>query len=187
MGAPLGSLWTLPNLLTLSRLVLAVVLFVCISFGAWLVGLIVFGLAALTDWLDGYLARVLNLGSALGRSLDPLVDKVLVCGAYIFLLPLETRLTPWMVTLIVGRELLITGLRGYLETAGVAFGADRWGKLKMVLQCASIIGLLLERIVGNWAEMLTPANTGLLYVMLAITAWSGLQYVSKAIASQTTT
>src|SRR6266446_3074614 len=109
----------LPNILTTSRLGLAIVLFVLIEYSLWWASLGVFAVAAFTDWLDGYLARRLNLGSTLGRNLDPLVDKVLICGAYIFLLPVEkSGLAAWMVTVVVGRELLITGLRSFLENMG---------------------------------------------------------------------
>ena len=109
-------LWTIPNLLTLSRLPLAVVLFACIAYEQWLAALLIFGIAALTDWLDGLLARRLNQMSALGRSLDPLIDKVLTGGAFIYLLPVkDAELLPWMVTVVVGRELLITGIRGIME------------------------------------------------------------------------
>src|SRR5581483_8450845 len=111
--------FNLPNGLTLARLALAFVLFALISFEAWGWALLVFLVAAFTDWLDGYLARVQNLTSALGRNLDPLVDKVLLCGAFIFLLPRGAEqgwLAPWMVTLVVARELIITSLRTYLES-----------------------------------------------------------------------
>src|SRR5215831_10180026 len=88
---------TLPNLLTLSRLPLAVMLFVCIAQGWWLAGLVVFVLASLTDWADGFLARRLGQLSALGRSLDPLIDKVMVGGAFIFFIPVkDSELVPWM-------------------------------------------------------------------------------------------
>src|SRR6266542_2171333 len=89
--------FNLPNQLTFARFVLGVVLFVLIEVrGLWLWCLAVFALAAVTDWLDGYLARKLQLGSTLGRNLDPLVDKVVICGAYIFLLPVPgAGLWPW--------------------------------------------------------------------------------------------
>src|SRR5881296_1997917 len=95
--------FNLPNQLTLGRLVLAVVLFFFISFEMWIGCILVFAAAAVTDWLDGYLARKQGLSSTLGRNLDPLVDKVLICGAYIFLLPIgmktdQSWLYPWMVT-----------------------------------------------------------------------------------------
>src|SRR5581483_493545 len=111
-----ASPFNLPNQLTASRLLLAVVLFVLIAQSMWRWSLAVFALAAFTDWLDGYLARLQGLTSALGRIFDPLVDKVLMCGTFIFLLPEGTRdgagwLTPWMVVVVVSREFLITGLR----------------------------------------------------------------------------
>src|SRR5437879_1533611 len=96
----------LANQLTAARFVLALVLFVLIAVEWWATCLGVFVVAAFTDWLDGYLARAYNLGSTLGRNLDPLVDKVLMCGAYISLLPLGYKqewLFPWMVTVIVAR------------------------------------------------------------------------------------
>src|SRR6266545_7645680 len=135
-----------PNQLTFSRGVLAVVLFVLIEYEVWLGCTLVFAAAAVTDWLDGYLARKQGLVSTLGRVLDPLVDKVLVCGAYIFLLPLGTRegwLLPWMVTVVVGREMVITGLRSFLENKGATFGADWMGKIKMVLQCAGLLAIFI--------------------------------------------
>src|SRR5262245_7297079 len=111
-------MWNVPNLLSLSRLPLAALLFVLIAKGIWPGALVVFLVAALTDWLDGWWARRFNQGSALGRALDPLTDKVLVCGAFIFLIPgVEAGLTPWMVTIVVARELLVTGIRGMVESA----------------------------------------------------------------------
>ena len=85
------TVFNLPNQLTLARFVLALVLFVLITVEWWLWCLIVFIVAAFTDWLDGYLARLHNITSTLGRNLDPLVDKVLMCGAFVFLLPLGSK------------------------------------------------------------------------------------------------
>src|SRR3954470_9669325 len=125
--------WNLPNMLTAARLGLAVVLFALITFESWWLSLVVFIVAAITDWLDGYVARRQGLTSAFGRNFDPLVDKVLICGAFIFLLPVEgAGLAPWMVTVVVARELIITGLRSFVETLpGGNFGADWLGKIKM--------------------------------------------------------
>src|ERR1700736_4519155 len=94
--------FNLPNQLTAGRLVLGVVLFILIALHAWPWCVPVFAAAAFTDWLDGYLARKQNLISTLGRVFDPLVDKVLICGAYIFLLPeaIDAGLQPWMVTVV---------------------------------------------------------------------------------------
>src|SRR5688572_30533022 len=122
--------FNLPNQLTAARLVLGIILFVLIEFHLWISCIVVFALAAITDWLDGYLARRQGLTSTLGRNLDPLVDKVVVCGAYIFLLQQNAGLTPWMVTVVVSRELIITGLRGFMENLGATFGADWLGKIK---------------------------------------------------------
>src|SRR5579864_8534908 len=120
------AVYNLANQLTAARLGLAIVLFVLIALEAWLWCVLVFATAAVTDWLDGYLARKQGLASALGRVFDPLVDKVLISGAYIFLLGIGGRsgLLPWMVKVVVARELIITGLRSYLENRGVTFGAD---------------------------------------------------------------
>src|ERR1700731_3098115 len=96
--------FNLPNQLTAARFVLGIVLFVLIEHTLWVSSIVVFALAAVTDWLDGYLARKQGLVSTLGRNLDPLVDKVVICGAYIFLLRHEQAgLTPWMITVVVGR------------------------------------------------------------------------------------
>ena len=119
---PSAAVFNLPNGLTLARLGLAVVLFGCISAEWWLVGLVVFVVAAFTDWLDGYLARKHGSTSSFGRNFDPLVDKVLICGAFIFLLPVHgTELAPWMVTVVVARELIITGLRSFFESQAAQF------------------------------------------------------------------
>src|SRR5260370_8744056 len=121
------AVYDLPNQLTAARFVLALVLFVLIGLdNSWIECAVVFALAALTDYLDGYFARKQGLSSTLGRVLDPLVDKVLIGGAYIFLLPLGDRagLAAWMVTLVVARELVITGLGSFMENRGAPFGAD---------------------------------------------------------------
>src|ERR1700680_1381780 len=136
--------FNLPNQLTAARLVLGIVLFVLIEQALWVSCIVVFALAAVTDWLDGYLARKQGLVSTLGRNLDPLVDKVVICGSYIFLLPVpDSGLTAWMVTVVVGRELIITGLRSFMEMSGASFGADWLGKIKMVLQCATLFAIFL--------------------------------------------
>ena len=180
----------LPNALTATRFVLALVLFGLIAIQAWLSATLVFAVAAVTDYLDGYLARRQGLTSTLGRNMDPLVDKILICGAYIFLLPqgiAEGWLHPWMVTVIVARELVITGLRSYMEHRGANFGADWLGKLKMGLQCAALFAIFLALYVE--AEKLTPgaawfwgsARDGLLWAMLGATILSGLQYLWRAV------
>lgn len=161
-------------------------LFAFIAVEAWIWALALFALASFTDWLDGFLARVLNAGSVLGRVLDPLVDKVLITGAFIFLLPIGMRdgwLMPWMVVVVTAREFLITGLRGYLESRGVAFGADWLGKLKMMLQCAAVAIALLSELVRGWA----PIRDAMMIGMVIATIVSGLQYVWRAASVRPTT
>jgi len=179
--------FNLPNNLTFARAGLAVVLFVLIAHEQWAWCVAVFAVAALTDWLDGYLARAHNLGTALGRVLDPLVDKVLMCGTYVCLLPRGERegwLLPWMVTVIVARELVITGLRSWMESHGARFGADWLGKFKMVLQCAAAIAVFVAFLVpadsGPWNLFFDWTRDALIWAMVLITLLSGLQYVWKA-------
>ncbi|HEX8203498.1 MAG TPA: CDP-alcohol phosphatidyltransferase family protein, partial [Isosphaeraceae bacterium] len=137
--------WNVPNTLTLSRLALGVVVFELVSYERFAAALAVFTVASLTDTFDGYFARRLGQCTALGRQLDPLVDKVLVAGVFIYLLRIEgTGLSPWMVTLIVARELLIQWLRSLLEGRGEAFGARAAGKLKTLFQCLAILAILLS-------------------------------------------
>jgi CDP-diacylglycerol--glycerol-3-phosphate 3-phosphatidyltransferase len=179
MPGPADRLTTAPNLLSLSRLPLAAGLFACIAYQKWPLGLTVFAVAAVTDWLDGWLARRMGLVSAVGRALDPLTDKVLLGGSFIYLMAVPAAgLSEWMVASLIARELVVTGLRGMAEGAGVSFPADRWGKLKTVLQCAWVLTVLtrlsLPDVGAGWLQ------TALLWAMLAATVGSGLNYARKA-------
>ena len=100
-----------------------------------------FIIIALTDYLDGYLARRDGLVSAFGRIADPFVDKVMVLGTMIFLavMPWSQPWFPaWIVVVVLAREFLVTGIRGYVESRGESFAADGFGKIKMVVQCFAI-------------------------------------------------
>jgi CDP-diacylglycerol--glycerol-3-phosphate 3-phosphatidyltransferase len=183
--------WNLPNLLTILRLVLAVFLCAAIAWQWWLTGLAIMLVASVTDWLDGYLARLQGLVSPLGRMLDPLVDKVLISGVFIFLLPVaaargENWLPPWMVAVVVGRELIITSVREMMERKGVPFGADWPGKLKMVLQCAAICVALVaeearprESLWGLPTSLWNQSRDLLMWAMALATLGSGLHYLVK--------
>jgi CDP-diacylglycerol--glycerol-3-phosphate 3-phosphatidyltransferase len=171
------------------RFVLACVLFVLISLseeslpGKWLWCLGLFCVAAVTDWLDGYLARKQGISSTLGRNLDPLVDKVLMCGSFIFLQSVEASgILAWMVAVIVSRELLVSSLRSFLENRGTNFGADWLGKVKMVLQCVALIAifLYLSWQAVTWLEWTWVVRDILIYAMVVSTVVSGLQYLLKA-------
>jgi CDP-diacylglycerol--glycerol-3-phosphate 3-phosphatidyltransferase len=174
--------WNVPNTLTVSRLVLAVAVYALIDFKeyGWALGLFV--IAAATDALDGYFARLLKQESPIGRQLDPLIDKVIVAGCYIYLTTIpETGVRPWMVTAIVVRELLIQGLRSLLEGQGQPFGARTAGKLKTVVQCASISAVLLVLWLGvPVPSALSMIRDGLTWLAVALTLYSGLVYVRIA-------
>lgn len=181
-------LLNVPNMLTLSRLPLSAVLFACIAHEWWLAGLIVFAIASLTDWLDGLLARRLGQQTVLGRSLDPLVDKVLTGGAFIYLMPVpDAGLLPWMVTVVIGRELLITGVRGIMEAQGIKFGADWLGKFKMVLQCVVLVVVLAVLWLRGFGlsegtvSVLWAIQVAVTYAMLVATIASGVQYLWRAV------
>ena len=137
-----SAVFNLPNQLTVMRLVLAVILFGLIGCEYYRVSLVVFIVAAATDWLDGYLARRWGLVTMLGRILDPFADKIIICGTLIFLVAAPNSelhalgMQAWVAVLVVGRELLITALRSFLEQQGADFSAAMSGKLKMVAQCA---------------------------------------------------
>ncbi|MBI4477007.1 MAG: CDP-diacylglycerol--glycerol-3-phosphate 3-phosphatidyltransferase [Acidobacteria bacterium] len=144
----------LPNLLTLSRIFLIPLLVVVLLtkfegrliFGVRkeLVGAAIFGLASLTDWLDGFLARRRKQITPLGQLIDPLADKLLVSAALISLV--QMGLAPaWMVAVIIGREFAVTGLRSLAYSRGVAMPARPLGKVKMVMQVIAIILLILGR------------------------------------------
>ncbi len=177
--------WNVPNTLTISRMFLAVAVYALIEWHAYGSALIVFVIAATTDALDGYFARLLKQESPLGRQLDPLIDKVIVAGCYIYLATIPgTGVLPWMVTAIVVRELLIQGLRSLLEGKGQAFGARTAGKLKTVVQCFSISAVLLVL----WLDNSSPSGLAwvrdiLTWLAVVLTIYSGLVYLNVAMPS----
>ena len=137
----------LPNILTVSRFALAAVFMVCLSVafpGAPLAAVFFFGIAALTDALDGHLARKVYGCSVFGKLMDPLADKVLTAAAFIGFV--ELRIMPaWMVTLILAREMMVTGLRLLAVDKGIVLSASNWGKQKTVWQMVFISAILLKR------------------------------------------
>jgi len=177
----------LPNQLTTLRLALAVVLFALMSFKFYVPALVVFMLAAATDWLDGYLARKYGMITTLGRILDPFADKIVVCGTFILLaaIPEMQKLLPaWMVVVIVGRELLVTALRSFLEQQGQDFSAVMSGKLKMGLQCAAAIAALvyLSYAPGEAPQWVEYTVNGSVWAAVLLTVYSGVAYVRTAIS-----
>ncbi|WP_439631947.1 CDP-alcohol phosphatidyltransferase family protein [Gemmata sp.] len=185
---PHDPLLNVPNALSLARIPLAVVVFTCTVHAAWFAALATFAVACVTDWLDGWWARRYGPLSLIGRALDPLTDKVLVCGAFVYLIPVPlSGIVPWMVVVVVSRELVVTGVRGIVEATGQKFGADWFGKLKMGLQCAVLIGVYLILGLRGCAgaagalAVLEPVQDALVWAMLLATIGSGLQYLVKAV------
>jgi CDP-diacylglycerol--glycerol-3-phosphate 3-phosphatidyltransferase len=177
---------TVPNLLSLARLGLAVVFFVAVERSAAVAAFWLFVVAASTDWVDGWWARRFGQVSRLGRIFDPLVDKVLICGAWVLLAARgeAAAIAPWMAVVVVVRELVVTALRAEMERAGRDFSAGPAGKLKMVLQCAAVA---LELGARAWPD-LAVADVGLgalarwtAWAAVAATVWSGLEYVVAAV------
>jgi CDP-diacylglycerol--glycerol-3-phosphate 3-phosphatidyltransferase len=179
-----------PNLITISRFVLSIVLFVLIdSDGWWRTAAGVFIVAALTDYVDGYLARKYGQVTVVGRILDPFVDKIIIIGAFVFLQRWPASgVTAWMTFIIIARELLITSLRAFLEQQGKDFSAKWSGKIKMVVQCAAVPLCLLslsEPFLASLPDWL-PADRFLvlrdvtLWGTVAITVYSGVEYVWRA-------
>ena len=183
-GLPVEQFWNLPNTVTMLRIgVVPILLFLPLaeseaasSFMAW-----AFIVAALTDWLDGYLARR-DGGkdvTRIGKLLDPLADKLIVSTALIMLLAVG-RIPLWgagMVVVIIGRELAVTGLRGIASSHGMVVAAAGPGKLKTVAQSAAIGALLF-----HYETIGLPAHTVgmlLLAIATALTLWSGYLYFAE--------
>jgi CDP-diacylglycerol--glycerol-3-phosphate 3-phosphatidyltransferase len=189
-----------PNILTVGRLFLTAGFIVAISaFRAddaksWILPLSagLFVIAALTDALDGALARRWNAVSPFGRVMDPLADKVLILGAFILLAgpgfhsATDGQLTgvaPWMVVVILAREMLATSIRGVVESTGRPMPAVWSGKAKMILQaiCVPVILLLLWRVGGEGGSWSRTAIRLLVWATLAVTIISGWRYLVTTI------
>ncbi len=180
--------WNVPNVLSMARLVLSVVVFALIPLGHFVPALVFFLLSAGTDWLDGWWARRYQQITRLGRVLDPFCDKILICGTFVLLaeasrdvLPWYAAIAGWMAVVVVARELLVTALRSMVEGSGGDFSAKMAGKLKMWFQCIAAVAALLALARSG------PLPTWLLFTMTAAnwiavlsTLWSGWGYVVAA-------
>lgn len=165
--------------MTLSRIAavpLLVVLLMCSGRMPAIMAAIVFSLAAITDYFDGYLARKMKLVSTLGKILDPLADKLLISSAFIMIVWLH-HMPAWIACAIIGRELAVTGLRSVIAEHGEDVAASWLGKYKTGFQIACVIPLLIHypylgidfHVIGNF----------LLYGALLFTLWSGADYFIK--------
>lgn len=200
----------IPNALTLARLALATAFFVVLNFfrfadqapaGPWLlmVATVLFIMAAITDALDGYLARKWHVESVFGRIVDPFADKILVLGAVIYLASprfldhaaveqglirtMVSGVYPWMVVVVLARELLVTSIRGVAERQGIDFSAKKLGKWKMILQSVVVPVVLvivaIDPTRDGWA-WLGWVRDVLVYTTVIVTVISGLPYVTGA-------
>jgi CDP-diacylglycerol---glycerol-3-phosphate 3-phosphatidyltransferase len=192
----------IPNLLTAGRFVLALAFFYILSFydvmapAAWPILDIAFGVflvAVITDVFDGYLARTLGHMTTFGRIADPFVDKIIICGALAYfigdqfvMMPdgVKENLTgwrPWMVAVILARELLVTGMRSFSESHRIPFAATLSGKIKMFIQCVAVCWCIFY--VEHWTsgpDWTRFVRDILIWTTTLVTAFSGLVYVKRA-------
>lgn len=168
----------LPNLLTLARVGAVPFLVAMLYFpgpAMCVAALLVFMAASVTDVIDGILARRMGLVTNLGKFLDPLADKLLIGSVLIMLVRLDW-VEAWVAVLIIGRELTVTGLRAVASDAGVVIAADRFGKLKTIIQTAALCPLILH--YPLWGLEPEPLGSVLLYVALGLTLGSGANYIA---------
>lgn len=194
-----------PNLITIARLVLTVLFFwilndndqATFSRQMW-IAFVVFVVATLTDILDGYLARKWKVESAFGRVVDPFVDKLLICGAFIFFSSNHfidtavrseflvrtpgsiTGVFPWMVVVLIAREFLITSIRGLAEAQGIDFRADWAGKVKMFTQSVAAGAVLVYLADKGRAEWIRITRDVFIYTTVTVTVLSSLTYIVRA-------
>lgn len=171
----------LPNLLTLVRILLVPVFLLAFLTRYKALGLLaafIFVVAAITDGVDGYLARKNNEVTKLGKFLDPLADKLLITAALIGLVEVKL-ISTWIAMVIIGRELAVTGLRGIAAAEGTVIAAGPWGKAKTVVQIVFIVTAMLSRSLpeGFWLDYLADwLFLPSLWLAVALTLWSGIDY-----------
>lgn len=181
----------LPNKITISRVLLIPVfmVFMLVDFKMGtitvadtemmkehLIGGLLFIIASITDWLDGYIARKNGLVTTMGKFLDPLADKLLVSAALIILVEFGTA-PSWIVIIIISREFAVTGLRLILAGGGEVVAANQLGKIKTTTQILAIASLLLNNIF--FESIGVPFGIIMLYIALFFTIWSGVDYFYK--------
>ncbi len=174
----------IPNVLTLFRIALIPVVALFIYWGdpvSCIIAVLLFWVASVTDWLDGYIARRQNLVSMTGKFLDPLADKLLVITCLIVLIPLG-RLPAWIAIIIIAREVSVTGLRAMAAGEGMVISAGGGGKLKTAFQMAGLIGLIIHftyevnYLFTSFAVNFHQIGLWLLIVSVFFSLWSAWQY-----------
>lgn len=168
-----------PNTLTLFRIAAAPGIVVLLLFPnrvCTFLAALLFSAAAITDYLDGYIARQMGLESEFGKALDPLADKLLVSCSLIMLASLKW-IPGWIVCIIISREIAITGLRGMVSDKGADIGATWLGKYKTGFQIAAIIPLLFH--FKYFGVKLHVVGMFFLWGALILTVWSGIDYMIR--------
>jgi CDP-diacylglycerol--glycerol-3-phosphate 3-phosphatidyltransferase len=173
---------TPPNLLSLLRIaLLPLLIYLLTDAGPFFSGLaaVTFFIASLTDFFDGYLARRHGQTTTIGKFLDPLADKLLVTAALVMLVAIDRspRVPAWMVVVIIGREIAVTGLRAIAASEGIVLAAEQLGKYKMLFQTFAIHCLLI-----HYQYLSIPFHTAgiyLLWIALGLAVWSGVDYHIK--------
>jgi CDP-diacylglycerol--glycerol-3-phosphate 3-phosphatidyltransferase len=173
--------WTLPNLLSLFRILIIPVLVYLLSFSDPRSALLAAGLfliASITDYFDGYLARRNQSVSDVGKILDPLADKLMIASALIMLAamdrPNEPSVPAWLVVIILARESAVTVIRGIALAEGIVMHAESLGKYKFVLQAYAVVGLLVH--YRYWGLDFYAAGLYFLMLSAVIALWSGVNY-----------
>jgi CDP-diacylglycerol--glycerol-3-phosphate 3-phosphatidyltransferase len=179
-------LFNLPNILTLARIAIVPVFVIFLFFdsrdaGLWAAAL--FSIAALTDALDGWLARRWDVETSFGKFLDPLADKLIVMSALVMMIPMG-RVPAWAVFIILARDVIVSGIRSIASAEGTVIAASDLGKYKTIFQMVAIICLLLHYdyywLFGLEWEIfhVSMHNVGLIYfyISLGLTIWSGVEY-----------
>jgi len=174
------SFWNLSNKLTLFRIgaipLIAILLIFFPERWPSFAAAVIFLLAAISDALDGHVARRNNTVSEVGKLLDPLADKLLVCTALILLIPLG-RVEAWIVAVIIGREMAVTTLRGVAGSDGVVIAANRLGKFKNLAQLSATNILILH--YDYFFLKIHLLGTILIWIALVLTIWSGVYYFAS--------
>jgi CDP-diacylglycerol--glycerol-3-phosphate 3-phosphatidyltransferase len=173
--------WTLPNLISLFRILIIPVLVYLLTFpdrNSALLAASLFLFASFTDYFDGYLARRNKSVSDVGKILDPLADKLMVASALIMLAaidrPQEPSVPAWLVVVILARESAVTVIRGIALTEGVVMHAESLGKYKFILQAYAVVGLLVH--YRYWGFDFFAAGMYFLVLSAVISLWSGVNY-----------
>lgn len=175
-----NEVFNLPNTITLLRLAVIPVLFFLLLNPGRILSMVIavlFIIAAITDLIDGYVARKYNIVTTMGKFLDPVADKLIVTTAMIMMIPIG-RIPAWIVAVIIMRDLLVDGLRSIASAEGLVIDASRLGKQKTLCQIVAVSALLIhyDTVFGLDAH---AVGIIVLYLALALTMWSGADYFIK--------